>query len=439
MKKLILLDLDGTLTNTADEYFKPMKDGLIETDVSKIPVFNGAVEFVSTLQREYIVVLVSDSHPRYVNKIATEIFGFNNQNYKSVLSLADKPNQNKTISFLSELNNVLGNECPNINNRDQKLAVFVIGDTWLDIELGRSLNCFTILTKFYTATRRETRDAIGNDWKHLKSGPTFVVSTYERIKEILSDPIGNLLASEGIFYNRNTNRARKFRTDINNGVYTLYRSLSRQNAGECDPFAVANYYFEFQRPDRTEKTLKLLAKSLENYLAHVISQSEDFSWDYLTYVSDKKTTIPQNKMSQLIDLCGSDIPKVKLFGWDESTSGSIRHQKKFEDRKSFVVKNLTISENFSLLGKNIVVVDDQFTTGATADAVTSKLRSKGANHVLFLTLFYLITNVESESLCPKCQKKMAVKIRRSDGNKFLSCTPQKYGGDGCGHAQNLMQ
>ncbi|MEY4895027.1 MAG: hypothetical protein RL751_1852, partial [Bacteroidota bacterium] len=135
MKKLILLDLDGTLTNTADEYFKSMKDGLIETDLSKIPVFNGAVEFVSALQREYIVVLVSDSHPRYVNKIAKEIFGFNDQNYKSVLSLADKPNQNNTISFLSELHSVLGNECPNINNTGQKLGVFVIGDTWLDIEL----------------------------------------------------------------------------------------------------------------------------------------------------------------------------------------------------------------------------------------------------------------------------------------------------------------
>jgi uncharacterized HAD superfamily protein len=42
LKKIILIDLDGTLTDTAHEKFKPYKDGLEETDLSKIPLIPGA-------------------------------------------------------------------------------------------------------------------------------------------------------------------------------------------------------------------------------------------------------------------------------------------------------------------------------------------------------------------------------------------------------------
>ena len=44
---IIIIDLDGTLTNTAHPQFKRMKDGLDETSISTIPVFEGAVEFIN--------------------------------------------------------------------------------------------------------------------------------------------------------------------------------------------------------------------------------------------------------------------------------------------------------------------------------------------------------------------------------------------------------
>jgi FMN phosphatase YigB (HAD superfamily) len=72
---IILIDLDGTLTNTAHPKFKRMKDGLDEIILSTIPVFEGAIEFVN-LQKSLgnKVIILSDSHPKYVNKIATELF-----------------------------------------------------------------------------------------------------------------------------------------------------------------------------------------------------------------------------------------------------------------------------------------------------------------------------------------------------------------------------
>ncbi|MFV0211416.1 hypothetical protein OBK22_06350 [Empedobacter falsenii] len=106
----ILLDLDGTLTDTAHPKFKNYKDGLQEFSSAEIPVINGAVNFIKTLRNlNHKLFIVSDSHPKYVKKIANEIFGFqifdNKLNYSfnkfdyqdNVIWLTDKPNVDKTV------------------------------------------------------------------------------------------------------------------------------------------------------------------------------------------------------------------------------------------------------------------------------------------------------------------------------------------------------
>ena len=95
---ILLIDLDGTLTDTAHEKFKPYKDGLEETDLSKIPLIPGAKEFINKLQSDgHKPVIISDSHPKYVNKIANDIFKI------PALSLADKPNPTKTANYLQTI------------------------------------------------------------------------------------------------------------------------------------------------------------------------------------------------------------------------------------------------------------------------------------------------------------------------------------------------
>ncbi len=49
----------------------------------------------------------------------------------------------------------------NINEKDNFI---LIGDTWLDIELGRALSFKTILTQFYYTTEVDERDGIGKTW-----------------------------------------------------------------------------------------------------------------------------------------------------------------------------------------------------------------------------------------------------------------------------------
>ena len=46
---IIFIDLDGTLTHTADVKYKKLKDGLQDFNPSIIPLFQGSVDFISTL------------------------------------------------------------------------------------------------------------------------------------------------------------------------------------------------------------------------------------------------------------------------------------------------------------------------------------------------------------------------------------------------------
>ncbi len=420
---IVLLDLDGTLTNTAEKSFNPMKDGLEETVISKIPVFAGTKEFVQEIINQgHTPIIISDSHPKYVNPIAEQIFGI------PALPLADKPNTKKTIEYLTQ-------KGYNINEKDDFI---IIGDTWLDIELGRALNFKTVLAQFYYSTEVDERDGIGKTWHQLKSGPTYFVKNFTQILNILSNPLQNLWAAEAVFHDVKSIQAIRLNDTTRDGPLTIFRSLGRQDDGECDKYGIASYYTEFQRESRTEQTLSKLALSIEVYLESVYRSAADLKWDYLTFVSDKSTTVPPNKMKIFFELIKSPIPKVQLFKWLETVDGSIRNRVNYRERRDFIAQNLYVIDGTDLDGKSIIVIDDQFTSGGTAYEVLNMLRKKGATNILFVTLFFMVSRVLSIKVCPKCGQQMQIKIRKADGIKFFSCTPPKFRGKGCGHAENII-
>ncbi len=108
--KYLLIDLDGTLINTANiredilEHIQltMMKKGELETDLSQIQIFEGATNFLTNAKSlGFECIIVSDSHPKYVNPIVEKYF---RQYCNVALSLADKPNTSRTLKFLEQHN-----------------------------------------------------------------------------------------------------------------------------------------------------------------------------------------------------------------------------------------------------------------------------------------------------------------------------------------------
>ena len=81
---------------------------------------------------------------------------------------------------------------------------------------------------------------------------------------------------------------------------------------------------------------------------------------------------------------------------------------------------LTTNKEFDLKDKNIIVIDDQFTSSATAQEIVTQLRARGAKNILFIALFYLILPIHSKK-CPRCNNDMKISIRKEDGIKFYNC------------------
>lgn len=427
---VILIDLDGTLTDTAHEKFKSMKDGISETVLSEIIVFNGAKEFIES--QKYIgntIIIISDSHPRYVEKIANNIFDL------PFLSLCDKPNSNKLIDYISQ-NHTLNEQY--LKNRD---SFTIIGDTWLDIELGRKLNISTVLVEFYKSDINEQRDGIGDRIKQIKAGSTFYAKTFNKLTEILEDREQYLLSIEGAFATPSINsfEAVDFKTEKYQNKFTFIRSLARQQQGECDKYAQTKQYFQISNENRSAEFIQTLVKGIENYINHVRSLEAFKNWDIITYVSDKKTTKPLNKMKEIFDAVTVDIKKEKLFEWAEDVDGSLRDRPTRNERKSFVEKYINTRQDIDLIGKNIIILDDQITTSATADILIEDLRRKGARHILFIAFFHLISNVSSEKQCPICGKNLTVKIIRETGVKFFSCVLPRFRGNGCGYTESIYE
>lgn len=420
---IVLLDLDGTLTDTAHEKFKPFKDGKQQTVISDIPLIQGAKEFITNIQAKgHKAIIISDSHPDYVNIIAKEIFQI------PAVSLTDKPNIEKTANFIhsnQELKDLFAN----------KDNFIMVGDSWLDIELGRRLNVSTVLTQFYKATSIEERDGIGQDWKPIKMGATYYAKNFDELTNIIENPLKELLSLEAVFQNENSDKMVRFLYRNYNGNFTAFRCLARQDDGECDRFARADKYYQIDNPARSHEFISLLAKSVTNYLSRV-EKFPEYQWDYLTYVSDKKTTTPPNKMKEIFDLVSSKFNKIKLFEWSEDIEGSLRNQPNYQTRRNFISKELKIIDGIVLKDKSVIVIDDQFTSSATANEISQQLRKKGVKNILFVSLFYLILPIESK-VCPKCGKHLKIKIRKKDGAKFYSCLPPEFRGNGCGYIENI--
>lgn len=439
---LILIDLDGTLIKTVHPTWKPYKDGQencsIEPYLAQVPILPGAREFIASRKAKGdTIIVVSDSHFRYVNPIC-DMLGVER------VSLADKPNTKKLNEFLDNH--------PSYKKEIDNGNCIVIGDTKLDIELGRHIGAMTIWFLPYKITDdiKDERDGIGDEMLSKKMGPTFTSKTFQEMESIIDSHLSHLYPIEAAFAGASSSRAIRLNDNrYTDGSYACIRCLARQEQGACDKFARADKYYMMSNPQRTQDFLQLLANGISSYLNQ---PSLNRGWDFFTYLTDKKTTTPPNKMKDIFDLVETSIQKVKLLKWADNVQGSLREQNLYADRQAFLQNFLSVEcpmettvdmfgqeqqTPISLTGKNVIVLDDQLTTGATAWYVIRKLKEKGVRNVLFIAMFQMVLPVNNDVMCPRCGQPMLIKMKRSDGHRFYSCTPPQYGGNGCGFIMDI--
>lgn len=431
---LILLDLDGTLIYTVHPSWKPYKDGQdgypIEPVLVHVPIFQGAKKFLmSRKAKGDKVVVVSDSHYRYVNPICDMLD-------VERVSLAGKPNTEKLNEFFITH--------PEYRQELDEGNCFVIGDTRLDIELGRRIKAMTVWFLPYQITDeiKDERDGIGDEMLCKKMGPTFTAKAFNELESIIDSPLNNLYSIEAACSGVESTRSVRLNYNrYTDGSFASIRCLARQEQGASDMYSRADKYYMLSNPHRTQEFLQTLVKGITIYINQ--PSLVRFGWDCLTYLTDKASTTPPNKMKEIFDMVETSIPKMQVLKWADNVQGSLREQNLYTDRQSFLQKYLTVDvsseTNFSFTGKNVIVLDDQLTTGATAWHVIRTLKEQGAKNVLFIAMFQMTLPVYNDVVCPKCGKPMLIKIRRLDGHKFYSCIPPEFRGDGCGYIQDIPE
>ena len=296
-----------------------------------------------------------------------------------------------------------------------------VGDTFLDIQLARGLGIPSLLI-----VRRTNNSKDAGQERRSKMGSTYNCGSFDEILKVIKSPDIHRLVLE----DRMGTAAARIYTDrnINNG-YTLIRGLGRQQQGPCDAYGAIGKYYKFGNENRTEGFLGEVAHDVSRYLHKVIAY-KSIRWDMITCVADKAMTKPLRKMAKLLYALEVDLPKKEFFVWPPGFTGSIRQEKTRTDRMRLIEQFVHLESDANLEGKNVIVIDDQYTTGATAASHIGMLRKKGVQNILFIVLFYLTDKVSPEKICPKCGNIVQIKYHKRDGTPFYNCLPPDYNGTG---------
>ena len=145
----------------------------------------------------------------------------------------------------------------------------------------------------------------------------------------------------------------------------------------------------------------------------------------VTYVPLKPSQIKENsydrfKQLQLKHCMSNDICLKKII---LCTKDFVQKQNDANQRQENVKDAFEVIEDVK--DKNILIIDDVFTTGSTITEIAKTLYEAGAKNVEAIVLaINQLTNaaIECKSLpCPVCGERMILKVNSNNGRLFFGC------------------
>lgn len=185
------------------------------------------------------------------------------------------------------------------------------------------------------------------------------------------------------------------------GKPIIYHSLEKQDISGCSSCFNKTFYFDksiscIEYNDISKKLIldfKYKSKTyMSNYIADIMKEKleiENIKFDCILYVPLHKKRLKKRGFNQ------SKKIAIKLGKLINKPSYDILIRKKYtkplynlsKDERNKILKNVFgITDNIKIKNKNILLIDDIFTTGSTVNEISKLLKLKGVNKVYVMTL-----------------------------------------------------
>lgn len=266
---------------------------------------------------------------------------------------------------------------------------------------------------------------------HLKNIPDFAIQSKEKLTKILN---GTYIGYGAEVYSSGYNNSKKkslIKTNIeilldnnNNKNITLYfggRYYSKtHNFINDDALSIMLLNFK-------NRYIKAIDEYYDSAIVHI---NKEEKIDIITSVPLKPQDIVNNKFDRFNSL---QLNKSKKIGLE--LKNIIECNKDFTQKSNnFYTRQENVKDAYEILNnvehKNILILDDLYTSGCTIKEIAKKLYENGANNVIAILLAVNQT-IESTSIqyqkiiCPICKNQMSLKINQNNDKLFFGCNSYK--------------
>ena len=193
------------------------------------------------------------------------------------------------------------------------------------------------------------------------------------------------------------------------GKPIVNRNLERESLIDCSYCYNKTFYFDkaiscIEYDDISKKLIldfKYKSKTyLCRYVAYLMKEKillEGLKADYILFVPLHKKRLKKrgfnqaekiaNKLSELID-----IPVLDCVSREKNTKKLYKLNK--EDREKELKNSFKIKESINFIkNKNVILIDDIFTTGSTANEISKVLKINSVNSICIITLLTTCVDV----------------------------------------------